>query len=358
VSPLLDARVDLPGRFSGALTASPGEVLAVVGPNGAGKTTLVEAVAGILDPGDAGRVVVDDADWTPLPPHRRSAGLVFQEHLLFPHLDARDNVAFGPRARGVGRRESQRVADHWLEALGVADLASRAPDVLSGGEAQRVALARALAIEPRVLLLDEPFSALDVSVAAELRDLLAHHLRAFQGVVLMVTHDVLDVRALADRVVVLEHGAIAQDDTPAAVAEAPATPHAARLLGLNVLSGSASGTEVELDDGGLLVLASPAQGPVLATFPPSAVTLTAEAPVGSARNRWETTVHRAVRRDQVVRVHLQGTAGAGAQLYADVTRGAATELDLTPGRVVWASVKATEVTALPAEFVAAGRGDR
>ncbi|WP_457109524.1 sulfate/molybdate ABC transporter ATP-binding protein [Marmoricola sp. URHA0025 HA25] len=350
----LRARVDLPGRLVCELEVPSGQTVALVGPNGAGKTTLVEAIAGILDAGTRSSVDVDDESWTHLPPQHRHAGLVFQEHLLFPHLDARTNVAFGPRARGATRRQSRQLADHWLEELGVAELAGRRPSALSGGQAQRVALARALATQPRVLLLDEPFSALDVSVAAELRDLLARHLRRFAGVTVLVTHDALDVRALADRVVVLQDGAILQDDSPAGTAAAPATPHAARLLGLNVLSGIARDTEVRLDDGGLLVLSAPAHGPVLATFPPSAVTLTTAAPVGSARNRWEAVVQRAVPRDEVVRVHLRATAGQGAELYADVTRGAATELDLAAGRVVWASVKATEVTA----FVAAGRSDR
>jgi molybdate transport system ATP-binding protein len=354
VTALLEARVDLPGRLVCALEAPAGQTIAVIGPNGAGKTTLVEAIAGTVDAGPGTSVRVGAEDWTRLPPQRRRAGLVFQEHLLFPHLDARANVEFGLRARGATRRRAGQLADEWLERLGVADLARRRPDALSGGQAQRVALARALAVEPAVLLLDEPFSSLDVSVAAGLRDLLAEHLREFTGVTLLVAHDALDVRALAERVVVLEKGTVAQDDTPATVAEAPATPHAARLLGLNVLAGTAFGTEVQLDDGGVLVLAEQARGRVLATFAPSAVTLTAEEPVGSARNRWRTTVHRAVPRESVVRVHLHGTTGAGTAIYADVTRSAASELGLETGRVVWASVKATEV----ATFDAPRRDDR
>ena len=340
----LEARVALPGRLACSVDAAAGQTVAVIGANGAGKTTLVEAIAGTIDAGPGSSVRVDGDDWSQRPPQDRRVGLVFQEHLLFPHLDARANVAFGPRARGASGRRAREVADRWLDELGVTQLATRRPSELSGGQAQRVALARALATEPRVLLLDEPFSALDVSVASELRDVLAGHLRDFGGVTLLVTHDALDVRALADRVVVLDGGAIAQDDTPAAVAEAPATPHAARLLGLNVLAGTARGTEVELDDGGALVRATPAHGRVLATFAPSAVTLTVDAPAGSARNRWQASVQRAVPRDGVVRVHLRGTTGPGAELYADVTAGAATELGLATGRVVWASVKATEVT--------------
>jgi molybdate transport system ATP-binding protein len=328
----LSAVVDLPGRLVVSVAARPGAVVAVVGPNGAGKTTLLECVAGTLAGGPA-QVRLGDADWTTLPPQRRSTGLVFQEHLLFPHLDARANVAFGLRARGTPRREAGAEADQWLDRLGVAEVAARRPATLSGGQAQRVARARTLATQPAVLLLDEPFAALDVGVAAGLRETLAAHLRAFTGITLLVTHDALDVRALADRVVVLEGGVVAQDDTPEAVAEAPATAHAARLLGLNVL-----GVEE------VVVPGDHAPG-TLATFPPSAVTLTAEEPLGSARNRWRTTVRRAVERDGVVRVHLEA---ATISIYADVTPGAAAELLVEPGRTVWASVKATEVTALGA----------
>lgn len=331
----LDVRVDLPGRLVASLSAPAGEVVAVVGPNGAGKTTLVESVAGTLA-GPAARISVAGEDWTRRAPHQRHAGLVFQEHLLFPHLDARDNVAFGLRARGASRRHARARAEQWLARVGVGDHAHQRPATLSGGQAQRVALARALATDPQALLLDEPFAALDVGVAAGLRDLLATHLRDFRGVTLLVTHDALDVRALAHRVVVLQDGLVVQDDTPAAVAEAPATPHAARLLGLNVLPAAD------------VVVPGDRPAGALATFPPSAVTLTRDEPVGSARNRWHTTVRRAVERDGVVRVHLETTSGATVELYADVTRGAAAELGLAAGRPVWASVKATEVTTLGA----------
>lgn len=321
----LRVRVELP-RLAAELAAAPGTVTAVVGPNGAGKTTLVEAVAGTVP----GSVRYDEEDWSALPPYRRRVGMVFQQHLLFPHLTVRDNVAFGPRAHGVRRREARRTAEQWLDRLGVAHLAGQRPGTLSGGQAQRVALARALATEPRVLLLDEPFASLDVAAATDLRTLLGEHLRAFAGVSLLVSHDALDVRAVADRVVVLESGAVTQVGTPAEIAEAPATLHAARLLGLNVLT---------VDD---VVVPGSAPSGTVVTFAPSAVTLTDVEPSGSARNRWQGTVRTAVERDGIVRVHLQGPH----ELYADVTAGAARDLDLHPGRVLWASVKATEVTVL------------
>ncbi|MBO9524390.1 MAG: ABC transporter ATP-binding protein [Nocardioidaceae bacterium] len=321
----LAVTVDLP-RLRAEVRVRPGSTVAVVGPNGAGKTTLVEAAAGTAP----GRTSYDGEDWSGLPPYRRSVGMVFQEHLLFPHLDARDNVAFGLQARGVRRHGARRTAERWLSRIGLPDVARQRPAALSGGQAQRVALARALATQPRVLLLDEPFAALDVAAGAQLRLLLAAHLRDFEGVTLLVTHDAIDARALADEVVVLEHGTVAQVGTPAEIAEAPATAHAARLLGLNVLAAEE------------VVVPGHAPPGTLVTFAPSAVTLTVDEPAGSARNRWQGVVHTAVERDGIVRVHLRGAH----DLYADVTPAAVDDLGLEPGRAAWASVKATEVTVL------------
>ncbi len=332
------------------LTAQERDVVAVIGPNGAGKSTLLRALAGIV-PLDDGRVRVDGADWEVAGgtrrrvPHR-DVGFVFQQHLLFPHLDALANVAFGPRSRGAGRRASEQRARDWLERLGVADLAARRPHELSGGQAQRVAVARALATEPRVLLLDEPLAALDVGVAMALRLELARHLSEFGGVTVLVTHDALDAMTLASRVVVLDDGRVAQQGSPDDVARQPATEHVARLVGLNVLRGRSTGTVVRLTDGSALVTAVPAEGEVNACFSPAAVTLTLEEPTGSARNRWPGTVLSTSPHGAAVRVHIDATTG----LLADVTPGSAAELGLTPGRRVWATVKATEIEVYEARF--------
>jgi molybdate transport system ATP-binding protein len=197
-----------------ALALEPGEIVAVVGPNGAGKSSLLRVLAG-LDPLDAGRIVLgdrvlDDADAdTWVPAARRRVGLVFQDYRLFGHRSVLDNVAFGPRAAGRPRAEARLSAGEWLERFGIAELADRRPDALSGGQAQRVALARALVTEPQLLLLDEPLSALDVDVRAQVRLELADHLREVGTTTLVVTHDPTDAQVLAGRTVRLEAGRVA-----------------------------------------------------------------------------------------------------------------------------------------------------
>ena len=243
------------------LRVDDGEVVALLGPNGAGKTTALRAIAG-LRPLDAGRIELDGrvldepAAGTFVPPEQRSVGVVFQDHLLFPHLTALENVAFGLRARGVRRREARAAAQAWLDRMGLADVAGARPRTLSGGEAQRVALARALAVEPRLLLLDEPLAALDAGTRVRVRADLRRHLAAFPGGRLLVTHDPLDAIVLADRLVILERGRVTQTGTPAEVTARPASRYVAQLVGINLLFGTAAGERtVRLDTGGELTLA-------------------------------------------------------------------------------------------------------
>jgi molybdate transport system ATP-binding protein len=269
-APYLDAHVVVrrPGHtLDVALTAERGDVVAVIGPNGAGKSTLVRALAGV-EPLDEGHVRCDgelwDAPGTRVEARARRVGMVFQQGLLFPHLSALENVAYGPRSRGARRADAASSALAWLTRLGVQDLARRRPSQLSGGQAQRVAIARALATDPRLLLLDEPLSALDVGVAMALRLELARHLADHDGVSLVVTHDALDAMTIANRVLVIDEGRVAQQGTPGEVAQRPATDHVARLVGLNVFRGTSSGTTIRLADGSTLVSTTPARGDVRA----------------------------------------------------------------------------------------------
>ena len=249
---VVDAEVSR-GSFTlaASLTAPPGQVLGLLGPNGAGKSTLLSAVAG-LTPVSAGRItlagqVLDDAGTGAFAEaSARPVGFVFQNYRLFPHLTVAENVAFSPRARGLGRQAARSAASDWLDRLRLSDLAGRKPDQLSGGQAQRVALARALAGQPALLLLDEPLSALDAGTRLDVQAELKRHLADFAGPCLLVTHDPLEALVLADQLIVLEGGRIVQEGTPAHIARQPGTDYVAKLVGLNLYAGHADGSEVTL----------------------------------------------------------------------------------------------------------------
>jgi molybdate transport system ATP-binding protein len=338
------ARSDV--EIAADLSVERGEVAALVGPNGAGKSTVVRAIAGLLPEADAD-VTVAGTRWQTgrrinVPTHRRCLGLLTQDPLLFPHLSVHDNVAFGVRRRGASRAEARRTATDWLDRVDLASMGDRKPEELSGGQRQRAAIARALATSPDLLLLDEPLAALDVGAAQQIRSLLRERLAEFGGATVLVTHDPIDALTLADRLVVMESGAVTQTGAPWEVATHPRTPHAARLVGLNVLSGHGEGNEVVLDGGHRVATTALCVGPTHLTLAPSAITLTVEAPQGSARNRWHGQVRSVAPLGRVVRVELD----VGFPLIADVTPGSAAELALARGLSVWASAKATEVRVL------------
>jgi len=343
-------------RLELALTAEPRAVLAVLGPNGAGKSTLLRLVSGLL-PLNAGTVrigadVVDDPSRAVfVPPQERRVGVVFQDHRLFPHLRVLDNVAFGPRSRGVPRPDARAAAAEWLERLGLAELAARRPRQLSGGQAQRVALARALASEPAALLLDEPLAALDVQTRAEVQGELREHLREFAGPTLLVTHDPIEALLLAGRILVLERGRVVQEGSPAEITSRPLTPYVARLVGMNLYEGRSAGAAVALDGGGHLVAADAPPGRVLVAVRPSAITVHTEQPHGtSARNAWPGRVAGLAPLGDRVRVSVSGAPAA----TVDVTAAAVAELALAPGAPVWLPAKAPDVTAYPAPTGLAG----
>ncbi|MBB6350026.1 ABC transporter ATP-binding protein [Nonomuraea muscovyensis] len=324
------------------LDVAPGEVVALLGPNGAGKTTALRALAG-LTATSGGQISLDGRPLHTLAAERRPIGMVFQNYLLFPHLSALDNVAFGPRCHGVSKAEARRTAAALLERVGLADRAAARPSQLSGGQAQRVALARALAVRPRLLLLDEPLAALDAHTRLEIRSHLRRHLTDFDGATVLVTHDPLDAMVLADRLIVIEDGAVVQQGTSAEVAGHPRTDYVARLVGLNLYRGQADGGHVMVGEL-LLSAAEHLDGPAFVAFPPSAVALYRSRPDGSPRNLWQARIEGIERHGDNVRVHLDGPIAA----FADITPAAVADLDLSPGQRIWASVKATETHAYPA----------
>jgi molybdate transport system ATP-binding protein len=332
-----------------ALEVADGETVAVIGPNGAGKSSLLGAVAGTLRP-DAGKatlggtVLFDHTTW--LPPHRRGTALLAQEPLLFPHLSALDNVAFGPRSTGASRADARTRARRWLDEVDAGEHADRRPAQLSGGQAQRVAVARALATEPRLLLLDEPMAALDVTVVPAMRQMLGRVLAGRTAV--LVTHEPLDALLLADRVVVVEAGRVTESGPTAEVFARPRSTFGARIAGLNLVRGtiddSIDGGGVRSPNGRLVVGTSDdpltAGAPAVAVFDPSAVAVYRHPPEGSPRNDFATTVEELEPRGSQVRVHAGG-------LSADVTAISVAALALAPGTPVHLVVKASEVAVYP-----------
>lgn len=268
------------------LTVAQGELFVLLGPSGCGKTTMLRMIAGLLRP-DHGAIRLGGDEITHLPPERRQAPMVFQDHLLFPHLTVFANVAFGLRMRGLHRGEIAARVRRRLSEVGLLALADRYPAQLSGGQKQRVALARALVLEPRLLLLDEPFSNLDAGLRLEMRDLLQTLRRQQPITTVLVTHDQEEAVTLADRIAVVFAGRVAQADTPEAVWTRPANRQVAEFLGgPNLLPGEVAWGRFHcpgLPPEGLPVTGGRQDGPALALLRPEALRLTPVAAEGSAR---------------------------------------------------------------------------
>jgi len=260
-----------------SLTLAPGELVALLGPSGCGKTTAMRLVAG-LEVADSGRVVIGGKDVTNVPASKRDVGMVFQAYSLFPHMTAWQNVAFGLQMRKVSAIRRRQRAGEMLELVGLSGFADRFAHQLSGGQQQRVALARALAIQPKVLLLDEPLSALDAKVRARLRDEIRRVQLDVGITTLFVTHDQEEALAIADRVGVMRAGHLEQLGPPTTIYSRPATPFVAEFVGLsNRLPGVVRRGSVEVR-GALLPLVQPdaADGPAVALIRPEAVTIASD----------------------------------------------------------------------------------
>lgn len=339
--------------FDARIGVADGERVAVLGHNGSGKSTLLSILAGTLRP-DSGSATLDGRvlfelgagrhHW--LHPHARGIALLAQDPLLFPHLSVIDNAAFGPRVTGSSRRAARERALHWLEEVGVSDLADRRSSQLSGGQAQRVAIARALAAEPRLLLLDEPMAALDVAVAPLLRRVLRRVL--VDRSTMIVTHDLMDALLLSERVIVLDQGSVAESGRTVDVLRHPRTRFTARIAGLNLIRGRMAGGVLR-EPGGLAIEGVPRDGAVpgdgdevAAVFSPDAVSVYLEPVAGSPRNCVRVTIAELEPVGALVRV--RGDDHRGHVISAEVTVTSVAELDLYPGREVTFSVKAAAVT--------------
>jgi molybdate transport system ATP-binding protein len=332
-----------------SLEVEPKRTLALVGPSGAGKTSLLRCVAGLLRP-ERGRIRCGSETWAEprsglsVAPERRRCGYVFQDYALFGYLSVWKNVAYP--LRGLGRDERRRRAVELLARFGLEEHADERTRTLSGGERQRVALARALAVEPSVMLLDEPLAALDARTRAHASRELSRTIKDAGVPTLLVTHDFEEAAALADRIAVIEAGRVVQRGTPGELASRPAAAFVADLIGSVVLTGTGvgragGGTEIDLDGGGRVVSTDEGlSGPVAVSVHPWEITLepsSAEA-TSSAQNRLAARVASVTELGSRVRVGLDSR---GHALVAEVTRAAVADLAITPGREVVAVWKAS-----------------
>jgi ABC-type Fe3+/spermidine/putrescine transport system ATPase subunit len=317
------------------LDIPPDRVLVVLGPSGAGKTVLLETIAG-LRPQHSGQISLAGADITGLPPERRRIGLVFQDAALFPHMTVKENVRFGPRASGTASPDGP---DSLLDQLGIAHLADRSPRSLSGGERQRAALARALAIQPRLLLLDEPLSALDQPTREDMRTLLQQLLAELEIPAAHVTHDRDEALSIGDDLAVIVGGQLRQTGPTAQVSAAPTDPNVARLLGWSELGhGTAANGTTHI---GQLVLRDPAatglHGPVHAFYRPEDVQLRSATPDAPADSNLTAHVERVLRTRPLARITLTSDPPiAVLMLHRDIDRlrltaGDAIAVTLPPG---------------------------
>jgi putative spermidine/putrescine transport system ATP-binding protein len=321
------------------LDIAGGEFVALLGPSGCGKTTALRAIAGFERP-DGGRVLVDDRDVTGVPVNKRDMGMVFQAYSLFPNLTVAENVAFGLRVRGRGKGERGGRATELLELVGLADRAGRYPHQLSGGQQQRVALARALAVAPKVLLLDEPLSALDAQVRVQLREEIRRIQLEFGITTVFVTHDQAEALSVADRVGVLRAGRLEQIAGPDELYERPATAFVAEFVGtMNRLPALRVGGEVELLGTRRAVAgAAPASGPVIALVRPEALLVQADV-AGGGRVITRTFSGASTR--------LAIVLPDGTEVRVDVA--SATSQDLVPGTAVTVRPAERPVLVAPAE---------
>ncbi|EHB55218.1 Polyamine-transporting ATPase [Mycolicibacterium rhodesiae JS60] len=319
------------------LHLQPGEMVALLGPSGCGKTTALRILAGLDEP-TSGRVAVGGNDITDVPPNKRDMGMVFQAYSLFPHLTVLDNVAFGLKIRGKSKSGRTALAADMLDLVGLSAHKQKYASQLSGGQQQRVALARALAIAPRVLLLDEPLSALDAKVRAQLRDEIRRVQLEVGTTTLFVTHDQEEALAVADRVGVMNQGRLEQIAAPADVYAHPATPFVAEFVGLNnkvdaqVADGRAHvfGMSLALAEGSITT------GSGVALVRPESVRVTAD-PDGRAT---------------VVSVSFLGPISLVHCIFDDGTRliaqsPSAHTADLSPGVRVAVGIEQTDVLVVP-----------
>lgn len=340
-----------------SLEIRQGEYFVILGPTGAGKTVLLETIAGIHAP-DSGMIFLGDREITGMEPRLRNIGMVYQDYMLFPHLMVRDNISFGMRQRKIPVREQETRLDEICTLLEIRHLALRYPNTLSGGEQQRVALARALVLEPDILLLDEPMSALDGRTRERMRMELSRIRRLTGTTIVQITHHFEDAFALADRIAIMREGRIVQVGETSDVFMHPSDAFVADFLGIgNIIRGNSSSSgnlaKIRAPGGRDFFAVSDLCGEVVATLHPEDVIVSRNQFASSARNSLPGTVVETIPYGSTVRVILD----VGFPIMALLTRESCRELDLEPGRTAYATFKASAVHVIPVEKDSGHHGD-
>jgi molybdate transport system ATP-binding protein/molybdate/tungstate transport system ATP-binding protein len=325
-----------------SLEIERGEYFMILGPTGSGKTILLETIAGVYRP-DGGRILLNGVDVTSLPPRERNVGMVYQDYMLFPHLTVEQNIAFGLRWMRPAQTDGNRSVHRLAGLLGVEDLLHRYPGTLSGGEQQRVAIARALIVEPDVLLLDEPLSALDTRTREKLRDELLRLHRLTRTTIVHVTHGFDEAFLLGSRMAVMNRGRVEQVGEPVEVFHHPGSRFAAEFLGIgNLFKGDSlveNGVSRVRIGETELVSTVPLPGRVHAVIRPEHILLSLAPFESSARNTFSGPIRRILDNGTT----LQVTVDIGLPLTAALTRRSFEDMALTQGKSVHATFKAADV---------------
>ncbi|MEM2934461.1 MAG: ABC transporter ATP-binding protein [Halobacteria archaeon] len=322
-----------------------GEIFAILGPTGAGKTMLLEAIAGVLQI-KKGRVLLGEKELTKLPPEQRGIGMVFQDCALFPHLSVYENIAFGLRYRKLERSEVENRVQGIADLLKISHLLKRIPSSLSGGEKQRVALARALVIQPQILLLDEPLSALDASTREELKMEIKAIVKKLNIPAIYVTHDQQEAFAIADRIAIMNQGKILQIGEREQIFYYPASEFVAHFLGIKnvfkgvVISNPSGLAHIKIKDKEIEAICNYKEGtPVKICIRPENVVIAIDSSLASTRNRFKGKIARIEPLGATARVMVN--IDSNFELEALLTKRSVDDLDLAKGKTVNASFKAT-----------------
>lgn len=325
------------------LKAEKGDYLTLIGPTGSGKSLLLETIIGFYGP-EKGRIILEGKDITDLPPNMRQISIVYQDHMLFPHMNVFENIAYAVRKKLRDKKQIETEVKQIAGVLGIGELLYRKPATLSGGERQRAALARSLIVRPKLLLLDEPFSALDVRTKEKLRKMLKKAINEYSTTVLHVTHDFEDVWALANRVVVLRKGKVMQSGDPESVFRQPSPDFVAEFLGTNVLKGKVKALEGKLtviEAEGLEIYSSDPAEPgeeVAISIRPEEIILARGIMESSARNTLKGKVTEVFKKEHLVVVEVEM---GNVEIKAVVTPTSCEMLGLEPGREIYSVFKAS-----------------